>query len=205
MQSKGKKNQRKNKNGQSFKQELSDKQKKDIREAFDLFDVDGSGTIEVKELKVALRALGFEPSKDEIKELIQNLNNDQKDKENTNTIDYNEFLQIMTTKMNAKESQEEIERAFHLFSLGQEMITFDNLKRIAMELGENMTDDELKLMIQEANKQSKLVLRCFTKGYNLMMIKFIFLFEKHLYFSCIWKPPFKKQGSFQYVIQNHTD
>mgnify|MGYP001809977038 CR=1 FL=1 len=32
------------------------------------------------------------------------------------------------------------------------MITFDNLKRIAMELGENMTDDELKLMIQEANK-----------------------------------------------------
>ena len=32
------------------------------------------------------------------------------------------------------------------------MITFDNLKRIALELGENMTDDELKLMIQEANK-----------------------------------------------------
>ena len=65
-----------------------------------MFDVDGSGmqksssigTIDVKELKVALRALGFEPKKDEIKKLISDLNTDQKDKENTNTIDYNEFL-----------------------------------------------------------------------------------------------------------------
>ena len=31
--------------GHSFRQELSEKQKKDIKEAFDLFDVDGSGTI----------------------------------------------------------------------------------------------------------------------------------------------------------------
>lgn len=57
------------------------------------------GTIEIKELKVALRALGFEPKKDEIKKLISDLNTESKDKENTNTIDYNEFLQIMTAKM----------------------------------------------------------------------------------------------------------
>lgn len=48
---------------------------------------------------MALRALGFEPKKDEIKKLISDLNTEQKDKENTNTIDYNEFLQIMTAKM----------------------------------------------------------------------------------------------------------
>ena len=59
-----------------FKQELTEKQKKDIKEAFDLFDVDGSGTIDIKELKVALRALGFVPKKDEIKKLISDLNND---------------------------------------------------------------------------------------------------------------------------------
>jgi len=34
------------------------------------------GTIEIKELKVALRALGFEPKKDEIKKLISDLNNE---------------------------------------------------------------------------------------------------------------------------------
>ena len=34
------------------------------------------GTIDIKELKVALRALGFEPKKDEIKKLISDLNNE---------------------------------------------------------------------------------------------------------------------------------
>jgi centrin-1 len=45
-----------------YKQELSLAQKDEIKKAFDLFDTSGSGTIEAKELKVALRALGFEPT-----------------------------------------------------------------------------------------------------------------------------------------------
>jgi len=53
--------------------ELSDEQKQEIREAFDLFDADGSGTIDVKELKVAMRALGFEPKKEEIKKMIADI------------------------------------------------------------------------------------------------------------------------------------
>ena len=44
---------------------LTEEQKQEIREAFDLFDTDGSGTIDAKELKVAMRALGFEPKKEE--------------------------------------------------------------------------------------------------------------------------------------------
>lgn len=49
--------------------ELTEEQKQEIREAFDLFDTDGSGTIDAKELKVAMRALGFEPKKEEIKKV----------------------------------------------------------------------------------------------------------------------------------------
>lgn len=37
------------------------------------------------------------------------------------------------------------------------MITFENLKEIAKELGETMSDDELKLMIYEANKSEKYI------------------------------------------------
>lgn len=91
---------KKGKSKDNFRQELTEKQKKDIKQAFDLFDADGSGVIDIKELKVALRALGFEPKKDEIKKLISEINTEQKDKENTNSIDYTEFLQIMTAKMN---------------------------------------------------------------------------------------------------------
>ena len=40
---------------------LTEEQKQEIREAFDLFDTDGSGTIDAKELKVSTR--GFLPSR----------------------------------------------------------------------------------------------------------------------------------------------
>ena len=43
---------------------------------------------------MALRALGFEPSKEELKQLIGNF-----DKEKTGKIDFHEFLDIMITKM----------------------------------------------------------------------------------------------------------
>ena len=66
----GKQEDKKKKN--PYRQELSESQKQEIKEAFDLFDTSGSGTIESKELKVALRALGFEPTKEEIKSLIGN-------------------------------------------------------------------------------------------------------------------------------------
>jgi len=56
------------KSGPKF--ELSEAQKSDIKEAFDLFDNESTGYIEVKELKVAIRALGFEPKKEEIKRMI---------------------------------------------------------------------------------------------------------------------------------------
>ena len=53
-----------------FKQELTAEQLGEIKEAFDLFDTNSNGYITIKDLKVALRALGFEPAKQEIKRLI---------------------------------------------------------------------------------------------------------------------------------------
>lgn len=95
-----------NKNSQSkakgnYRQELSKRQIEDIKTAFQLFDTDQTKKIDMKELKVALRALGFEPKRGEIKNLQNNLNSEGKDKdtENTNTIDFNEFMQIMELKM----------------------------------------------------------------------------------------------------------
>ena len=42
------------------KQGLSEEQIEEIREAFNLFDTDHSGSIDYRELKAAMRALGFE-------------------------------------------------------------------------------------------------------------------------------------------------
>ncbi|KAA6384787.1 MAG: putative Ca2+-binding protein/EF-hand superfamily protein, partial [Streblomastix strix] len=92
------------------KPELTEEQRQEIREAFDLFDTDGSGTIDAKELKVAMRALGFEPKKDEVKRMIQEI-----DKDGTGTIDFNSFLEMMTIKMAERDPREEILKAFRLF------------------------------------------------------------------------------------------
>mmetsp|Transcript_54037 Transcript_54037/g.74098 ORF Transcript_54037/g.74098 Transcript_54037/m.74098 type:complete len:81 (+) Transcript_54037:383-625(+) len=61
----------------------------------------------------------------------------------------------MTTKMSERDSDKELEKAFILFSDNKPFIDYDDLKRIANELGENMTDDELREMILEANKYDR--------------------------------------------------
>jgi centrin-1 len=91
------------------------------------------------------RALGFEPKKDEIKKMISDI-----DKDGSGTIDFDEFLQMMTAKMGERDSREEILKAFRLFDDDETgKISFKNLKRVAKELGENMTDEELQEMIDE--------------------------------------------------------
>merc|ERR1712190_691941 len=82
--------------------ELTEEQKQEIKEAFDLFDTDGSGEIDSKELKVAMRALGFEPKKEEIQKMISDVDDD-----GSGTIGYPEFLKMMTHE----ELQEMIDEA----------------------------------------------------------------------------------------------
>ena len=146
----------------SYRQELTKRQKEDIRTAFNLFDTDGSGTIEQKELKVALRALGFEPKPKEVNTLISSLQNadgstqNKDNQEASNTIDFNEFMQIMELKMSEKETPEEMAKAFDYFvdpTCGE--ITYESLAKIAEEIEENVSEEELRAMIKEANKHDK--------------------------------------------------
>merc|ERR1712098_551616 len=101
-----------------------------------------------KELKVALRALGFEPKKEELKKLVS----DHCASSTQGMPDFNEFLDIMTTKMSEKDSKEQIQKAFQLFKGPSGKISEADLKHVARELGENMSDEELREMIREADK-----------------------------------------------------
>merc|ERR1712019_139858 len=108
--------------------ELTEEQKTGIREAFDLFDTDGTGRIDVKELKVAMRALGFEPKKEDIKKALADLG-----KDGNSTIDFEDFLKITEAKMAERDPKEEMEKAFRLFdddNTGK--ISFKNLKRVTL-------------------------------------------------------------------------
>ena len=81
-----------------------------------------------------------EPKKEEIQKMISD-----EEKE--------EFLEAMTHKILNRDAMDEILKAFRLFDDDETgKISFKNLKRVAKELGERMTDEELQEMIDEADR-----------------------------------------------------
>lgn len=130
------------------KRELADEQKQEIREAFELFDTDKDGFIDYYELKVCMRALGFEVKKANVLKILHDY-----DIEGTGKIGFDDFNEVMTDLMLERDPQTELLKAFKLFdddTTGK--ISLRNLRRVARELGESMTDDELRAMIDEFDK-----------------------------------------------------
>lgn len=104
-----------------------------------MFDLQGSGTIDVRELKQAMQSLGFDSKNHTIYQMIADMESDNASSE-SNNIDFDEFLHMMTVKMSDKESKEDIEKVFNMFDdKGKGSISFKDLKRVAKELGENMS------------------------------------------------------------------
>merc|ERR1711998_763962 len=60
---------------------------------------------------------------------------------------------MMTAKMGEKDTREDIEKVFKLFDNDStNKISFRNLARVAEELGENIDDEELHDMINQADR-----------------------------------------------------
>ncbi|MES1907637.1 MAG: Centrin-3 [Cercozoa sp. M6MM] len=128
--------------------EITEEQRQEIKEAFELFDTEKTGSIDYHELKVALRALGFDTKKADLVKIIQDY-----DRNETGRIQYQDFVEIVSQKILNRDPDEEIYKAFALFdddSTGK--ISLKNLRRVARELGENLSDDELQAMIDEFDK-----------------------------------------------------
>ena len=134
---------------------LTEEEVMEIKEAFDLFDNDKSGTIDTNELKQALKNLGIDAKNQTLSNMMADL-----DKDNSGTIDFDEFIDMMTAKMSDRDTREDLEKVFKLF-LGDDQgdkILLKHLKRVARELNENMSEEELQEMINDldSNLDSKL-------------------------------------------------
>merc|ERR1712146_173307 len=90
----------------------------------------------------------FEVKKEELRKMITDI-----DADGSGQIEFPEFLEMMTGKMCEKDTKEEILKVFKLFDDDStSKISFKNLKRVAKELGENMTEEELQDMIDQADR-----------------------------------------------------
>jgi calmodulin len=80
--------------------------------AWELFDDDHSGQIDSNELLNVLKKLGLNPTEEELQEIIHDI-----DKDNDGTIDYSEFLQLMSNKLKDAQTEEELLEAFKVFDI----------------------------------------------------------------------------------------
>ncbi|CDJ56170.1 caltractin, putative [Eimeria maxima] len=74
------------------------------------------------------------------------------DKDGGGPVDFEEFLDAITAKLGDKESREGIQKIFNLFDDDKTgSITLKNLKRVSRELGESLTEEELREMLERAD------------------------------------------------------
>lgn len=118
-----------------------------IKNTFDLLDRDHDGAIDIRELERFIFNQGMNIPQEEIQQLIEKIDTNQDGK-----IQYSEFKQIMD-KMITKEDDEALcKQIFHtLDRKGDNAITTDELKYAFYCLGEILTEEDVRHLIQFAS------------------------------------------------------
>lgn len=116
-----------------------------LKEAFSLFDADHDGEITINELGRVMKNHGLNPTDDELKDMIRNV-----DKNSNGAIDFNEFIEMMLRR--DSKIEEDVLHAFRVFDRdGDGLISAEELKLTMNNLGEPLTDHEVKSMIEAAD------------------------------------------------------
>merc|ERR1711918_180752 len=111
----------------------------EIKDAFDLFDKDRSGEITIGEMGEAMRSLGYDTEHGEAAEHVKNL-----DKDGSCALEFNELYELLTARFSENTTKEELQRVFKLFDTdGTGSISVANMRAIADQVGDQVTDDEL--------------------------------------------------------------
>lgn len=118
---------------------LSEEKLVELRCAFDLFDNDNDGKIDPAELGKAIEKMGQKLSEEDLKEMIKEVDSDY-----NGTIEFNEFVTLMESKMRDNDSEEEIFEAFKIFDKkGNGHISKADIKNVMISLHESLTQQEI--------------------------------------------------------------
>ena len=132
---------------QKIRNELTEEQKREIKEAFSTFEETG---IEADELKSAMQALGFDAKNPDVQKILEKLDKHKK------PLSFDEYMDVMIDKDENKDPEAEMKKAFKvLCEEGTDKITLKSLSKICADLGEKISDEELQEMINEANKEQE--------------------------------------------------
>eukprot|EP00092_Neocalanus_flemingeri_P045720 GFUD01051232.1.p1 GENE.GFUD01051232.1~~GFUD01051232.1.p1 ORF type:complete len:150 (+),score=69.01 GFUD01051232.1:37-486(+) len=119
----------------------------EFKEAFDEFDTDGSGAISSKELLGVMRAMGQNPTEDELLNLVMEV-----DMDGNGTIEFDEFLDMMKKKASEVDEEAELREAFKIFDRDKDgFISMKELKKVTSMLGTVLTKEEIDEFMAEAD------------------------------------------------------
>ena len=124
----------------------------DIKEAFELFDSNGDGKINVREIRGAMQSIGYDEKNPTVYEVITELDNPRS--KNSGGATFNDFCQTVNYRVPEKETTEDLRKVFNLFldDPNSDTTSLESIKRVADELGENIEEIELNAMLNKASK-----------------------------------------------------
>ena len=135
----------------------------EIKKAFDMFDIDNTGTINPMDLKNTLEVQGYETKNSAVYRMINEI-----DVDNTEKVNFGEFLDLMASEGFDNTSVDEIRKLFNIFDIDKTgYIEVKNLKRIARELGESLDEQEIIEIITKSDLDGDGVVS-FQDFYNIM-------------------------------------
>ncbi|XP_078493164.1 uncharacterized protein LOC108950397 [Ciona intestinalis] len=119
----------------------------EFRQVFEFYDTGNSKTMNLSELEMALRALGYNPTDDEIEEVTSLMEVD-----GDVTIDFSEFCMIVEHMKELKGEDGDLRDAFAIIDRGYDgKVTKDDLLRLMMNHGEDLSLKEAHEMIKFAD------------------------------------------------------
>jgi len=133
----------------SVRRGLTSSEKMDLTEVFTLCDSDASGALDWQEMRRALRGLGFSVSKKEARQLLRTADK----RFQTGYITLPQFMEVVEM-MAARhhDRTREIINAFRLFDKsGTGHVTVEDLRKLATEVGEDLSTNDLDMMIRVAD------------------------------------------------------
>ncbi|KAI9270372.1 calmodulin [Phascolomyces articulosus] len=127
--------------------QLTSEQIEEYRASFQQFDKDNNGTIDAKELGGVMRSLNMSVSETEVKSMIREL-----DADGSGSIDFEEFLSMLTRTKSNVDTQQELLETFKVFDKNNDgTISANELREVMNNLGEKMSEAELEQMLLEAD------------------------------------------------------
>jgi len=112
----------------------------ELRVAFDLFDNDNDGKIDLAELGKAIEKMGQKLSMEDLREIVKEVDSDY-----NGTVEFDEFISLMESKMKDVDSEEELYEAFKIFDKnGNGKVSKSDIRSVLSSLREMISPQELQ-------------------------------------------------------------